>query len=62
MPIACATIKLSDGATAVDMVNASPYGDVILAVGTESGSMDLYGISRRAGQIETKHLIKLDSR
>ena len=62
MPTASATIKLSGGATAVDMVDASPHGDAILAVGTESGSIDLYGISRRAGQIETKHLIKLDAR
>jgi len=50
------TVKLSEGVTAVDMVN-NELGDSLLAVGTETGSIDVYGISLLENKVEARMLL-----
>ena len=51
-------IKLLEPATAVDAV-ADDSGQLILAIGTESGSIDIYVVSQA---VEVKHVHKVDIR
>ncbi len=57
---AAASVKLSEGATAVDMVEGG-LGDLLLAVGAESGNIGIYSISRASKDVEAKLVREIDT-